>query len=369
MPEEKTTTTTTRTRLVALPWSGHVRQLAGDIAAAAVRATKADPGDRTDIARYERLCTQLETLAWDAATAGASTLPLPESPPGPALPVVVSDVTDPLGPGLLEQLPGSAADAVRTWLTNGHIVVALTVPFHPGTPSRFSQPQAAPGVAEPWRAPDGYEGARAVEARFRAQVAAAVNPGRDTQATRQVIDPSGVHNRVLTNVLRDFVTGTPETRVDATIAYRDGSAAVHPFPLRCLPLADIAPASADIELHLALLSIRHTDMDPVVDGAWLRNAEVSRPRPAAQTDDFVYATSLAQLAVLTDSGRRTAALHLYQTGLDSAIVGFYRAVTVHLIAHPGSLAVIPMFAAVPRPGAPDTTQFRTGSPWCTKGRS
>ena len=169
--------------------------------------------------------------------------------------------------------------------------------------------------------------------------------------------------------MRDYVAGTPDTRIDATIAYRDGSAASYPFPLRCLPLADTAPASADIELHVALLSIRHTDMDPVVDGAWLRNSEVSRPRPAAQTDDFVYGTSLTQLDALTDSGHRTALLHLYQTGLDTAIVGFYRAVTVHLLAHPGTLAVIPMFAAVPRPGTPDTTRFRPGRPWCTRGRS
>jgi hypothetical protein len=361
-------TTTSRVTLIALPRSEQVDALVGDIANSAARAAKADPGDRSDVVRYERLCSSLEALAWHAVQTGARTLDLGRAPDEPGLPVAAADVSDPLGPPLPERLPTDAADAARAWVAEGAVVVVLSLPFHPGGTAAVHPVAAVPGVADPWRAPDGQEGARAVEARFRAQIDAVVTGGSGT--TRATVDPSGVHNRVLAKVLHEYVRGLPSTRVDAAIAYRDGSAASHPFPLRCLPLVQTPPEHADIELHLALLSIRHPEMDPVIDGAWLRNAEVSRPRPAALTDDFVYGTSLDQLASLTDHGRRIAHLHIYQTGLDTAVVGFYRAVTTHLLAHPGTLAVTPMFAAVPRPGQDAfTPHFRPGLPWCTEGRS
>ncbi|MCA1673889.1 MAG: hypothetical protein LC799_17370, partial [Actinobacteria bacterium] len=36
-------------------------------------------------------------------------------------------------------------------------------------------------------------------------------------------------------------------------------------------------------------------------------------------------------------------MYLYQTGLDAAVVGIYRAVVEHLLDLPGSLAVVPMY--------------------------
>ncbi|MEU1179918.1 helicase-related protein [Streptomyces sp. NPDC005820] len=320
------TATTHTTTLVSLPGDGHLRALVGDIATAARRSAVAEPGDRSDVVRYERLCSQLESHAWHAAATGAPCVVLDEPPDGPGLPVAAPDLPDPLGSPLADRVPGHAARLVLGWLAESHIVVAVTVPFAPGGTDRHPPGRApAPEVADPWRAPDGVEGRRAVEARFRAQVAAAVRPDA---ADRRAVSPSGVHNRVLTRVLRQYVDGQPDRRIDVPVAYRDGSAAAHPFPLRCLRLADEPPARADVTLRLALLSIRHSEMDVLIDGAWLRNAEVSRPRPAAQTDEFVYGTSLDQLAALTDHGRRTLTLHMYQTGLDSAVVGFYRAVTV-----------------------------------------
>ncbi len=353
-----------RSVLVALPYSSHVGMLADDIAVTAGRAAKSAAGDRTDVTRYESLCSQLEMLAWEAAVDGAPQLALPETPAGPALPVAVEHLVDPLGSGLLSRLPEPAAELARGWLADGHLVVNVTIPLQAG--ARRDDPPAgvAVDVAERWEAPNGEEGAQAVEARFRALLASAVDGG-----TGEPIRPSGVHNRVLAQVLREYVVGTPDTRVDVPVAYRDGSTATHPFPLRCLPLVDVVPDEPDILLHLALLSIRHTEMDTIVDGAWLRNAEVSRPRPAAQTDDLVYEKSLSELDTLTNSGRRSVLLHIYQTGLDTAVVGFYRAVTAHLLRHPGSLSVVPMFAVVGRPGSAQPTRFHPDSPWTTEGRT
>ncbi|MEV5090343.1 hypothetical protein AB0N18_20930 [Streptomyces griseoincarnatus] len=364
------TATNCTTTLVSLPADGPLRTLVGDIATAALRSATAEPGDRTDVVRYERLCSQLESHAWRAAAGGAPCVVSDDTPDGPGLPVAVHDMADPIGSALTDRVSHHAARVVRRWLDEQNVVVALTVPFAPGGSGFHSTDrhppgrESAPDVAAPWRAPDGVEGRRAVEARFRAQVAAAVGPHATGQ---QSVSPSGVHNRVLTEVLRQYVAGHPDRRVDVPIAYRDGSAAADPFPLRCLRPADGLPSRVDVTLHLALLSIRHTEMDARIDGAWLRNAEVSRPRPAAQTDEFVYAASLEQLAALTDHGRRTALLHLYQTGLDCAVVGFYRAVTVHLLRHPGSVAVVPMFAATSQSGGPDETVFYEGEPWAAEG--
>ena len=43
---------------------------------------------------------------------------------------------------------------------------------------------------------------------------------------------------------------------------------------------------------------------------------------------------------------------MYQTGLETAVVGFYKALTDHLVAHPRSVSVQPMFFE----GAPKTPQ-------------
>ncbi|MGY3317437.1 hypothetical protein [Arthrobacter sp. TE12232] len=357
--------TVTATTLVAIPDSLDVRALVGDILTAAVRATKSDPGDRTDIARYERLCTALERLAANHAAANSTpTMPLAAPPLGPHLPVVGPNLTDPLGRGLLELLPPAAAEQTRTWLNSGYFVVAVTTAHAPGNTPHPPGRLGPTAVADTWLAPVGVDGAAAVEARFRDQVTAAVTPARSgsDMLTRTVINPSGVHNRVITNVLREHAAGA--SRIDVHVAYDDGSAASQAFPLHALDMVDHPPAITHIELRMALLSIRHTEMDTVVDGAWLRNAEVSRPRPRAETDDFVYTTSLAQLTALTGHGQRTATLYLYQTGLDAAIVGFYRSVTTHLLTFPGTLTVIPMFAEVARHSG--TTTFRPGRPWCTR---
>jgi hypothetical protein len=230
-----------------------------------------------------------------------------------------------------------------------------------------SEGGTAPEPAAPWQVEGDVSGSRAVEQRFRSQLEAIVStPDNGLRTRGDAINPSGVNNRIITQVLREFVVTKRGGRVDAPVTYRDGSSASLPFPLRCLALVDRLPKAApDLELHLALLSIRHTEMDPVIDGAWLRNAEVSRPRPAALTDDFVYETSRTQLRYLSNDGRQRVVLYMYQTGLDTAVVGFYRAVVDHLLDHPFSTSVVPMFFASAGQVGQTTHEasFRPGRPW------
>jgi hypothetical protein len=196
---------------------------------------------------------------------------------------------------------------------------------------------------------DDIRGRRLVLERFRAQLDSAIaEPGKDRVSA---LSPSGVHNRVLTEVLREYVERQGKAHVSVPVVYRDGSRASADFPFHCLDLAaglstdDEARAGGALILRLALLSIRHTEMDAVVDGAWLRNADVSKPRPAAQTDDYVYHQSVKQFDELTGGGQQKVRLYIFQTGLETAVVGYFRAVVEFLARHPGCLEVLPMFYA------------------------
>ena len=268
---------------------------------------------------------------------------------------------------LATRLDVEARAKVTRWVRESQIVVELRLPLEGGASSVDSAAGTVRPPAEVWESKTGASGRRAVEERFREQLeqATATNGAEAaTEADRPLITPSGIHNRVLTENLRRFVVGSPSQRIDVDVVYRDGSQASHPFPLRCLALDDDQPASPDTELRLALLSIRHTEMDPVVDGAWLRNADISRPRPAAQTDDLVYETSIEQLDYLTHHGDRSLLLHIYQTGLDTAILGFYRAVVTHMLKHPGNISVVPLFYKAGDRGLTNPeAHFEAGRAW------
>lgn len=350
--------------LVGVRPDERVNQLVGDIASAAARSHKADPGDRTDIVRYELLSVELEAAAIAALMTGAPHMTVDRlEDEGNGLAFSAPRLKDPIGPRLNDRLPHPAREVSQEWLDAGAVVILLHLPFQPGQRDQQFESVAAPDPEEVWEASKGVVGRAAVVERFRAQLLGVCEGA--ASGTRLSVNPSGVHNRVLTEVFREFVEGAPASRLDAPIVYRDGSQASHAFPLRCLTFRD-PPEVADRMLHLALLSIRHTEMDPVVDGAWLRNAEVSRPRPAALTDDFVYETSRKQLTQLTESGQRTALLHIYQTGLDTAVVGFYRAVVMHLFQYPYSLSVVPMFyTSAPRDDSLLTEKvlFEPGVTW------
>ena len=334
-----------RTAGVSLALSPEIEALLADIESAHRRAAKSEPGERTEIVGYEALCASLETKAGAALRSGS---------------------------GALTAAPDPATATAGFFSKSGQVVVvSLRLPLEPGELARSSKGVAAPNPASAVEIRDDIGGRRLVEARFREQLEAALaEPGKDRSAA---LSPSGIHNRVLTEVLRQYVDRRGEEPVSVPVVYRDGSKAEADFPFRCLDLTGQLRDSAELnlELRLTLLSIRHTEMDPVIDGAWLRNAEVSRPRPAAQTDDFVYHTSVKQLAALTRQGTLKVRLHIFQTGLETAVVGFYRAVTEFLLAHPGSLEVVPRFYAASRNKSAtvedESAGFKAGEAWATGG--
>lgn len=326
--------------VAGLPHSKELDRLLADIDSAAVRAGKASPGDRLDVERFEALSTQLESLVQRAAARHTKQVDVDLS--SGSRHIFGSNLSNWSG-----DVPSELLAAARSLFEAGLRPVVSVAPLTPGIAQAATAGSTAPPPAERWEG-DGSTGSKAVEARFRAQIAASIR-SKTLGQPASPISPSGVQNSVVTNILREFVTtDSGEAPVMAPVEYRDGSKSLNPMPLRALDLRENLPAF-DVELRFALLSIRHTEMDATVNGAWLRNNEISRPRKQAETDDLVYAISRRQFDVLTDGGQCRVRLYLYQTGLEPAVVGFYKALTCHLIDYPGSVAVQPMFFSNRRP--------------------
>jgi len=310
---------------------------------ALARSKKGLPGERDDVVRYEVLCAGIERLAARARLDGAKTAMGAGARPNEASPPLIASPED---------VPVGAPDAVSSWVEGGGAVVELSLPFLPGFPDETKgEPRPVAPVAEPWKA-EGPKRQAQVE-RLETQLSATLagEPGAG-------IRPSGVPNTILTKTLREYVDATHgDDPVNAPVLYRDGSKG-EAFPLNCLRLRDDAPESPRVR-RFVLLSIRHMDADVVVDGAWLRNTLISLPRPAALTDAVATEQSKLQLDRLCREG--PVRIHLYQTGLDSAIVGLYRAVVHRLMREPKSLSVVPYFFREGRGGSRDA--YEPGKPW------
>jgi hypothetical protein len=169
------------------------------------------------------------------------------------------------------------------------------------------------------------------------------------------------HN-VITEVLNEFVfsdTGNAEKPVYIRVNYTDGSQG-KPFPLLCLPNRaeeTLHSLQESLPLRVAMLSIRHLAMDKDVDMAWFRNREVSKARAFGETDQFCYEFTKDLLEQSRFEGNLR--LFLYQTGLQPAVIGFYRALTEELYFRSNdspSLEVVPHFFK-------GKSGYRLGRPW------
>ena len=157
----------------------------------------------------------------------------------------------------------------------------------------------------------------------------------------------GMHHHDLTEVLHEFVykEGKP-----ASITVRYSGKKAEPIDLCCLrsPVPPI-PFESDRSirpLRTSLISMRHLRLDHVVDIAWFLNKDLALHGTYVQQDEYCYNYTLDQLRELTHRGIRH--IHLYQTGYQIALVGFYRALIKYLLnqrtnADSPSLAVTPYY--------------------------
>jgi hypothetical protein len=320
----------------------HVLELERHARAALRRAEKAVVGDRGEALRFESLHAAIDQIAAAAMSNGE--------------PTVLSDgpvQTFPEGAAVLHDITTNYADVPREvmkWLAAGRVVVALRLPHRSGETDMGREIGRGPRPPEATWTASVRDTATAARERFEFLLRTALDsPNGDRGAIR----PSDVSNTALTEGLRAHVTGKRnQKRVDLRVVYRDGSEGPR-FPMHALNMAATRPEGFR-ELRFTLMSVRHVDMDSVVDGAWLRNSKVSRPRPAGLTDEMVFTTSRKQLRSLDRS--MPTLLFIYQTGLEPAIVGFYRAVVHHLLEFPRSIAVVPCYYQ-------GDHSFAEGTPW------
>ena len=296
--------------------------------ATSLRCRKSAPGDRTEQNRFEGIHALLDQLAVAAMMNGEPTVSTPTTQmdrPGLTLLRRGQDSGD--------MIPGEVA----AWLAEDRLALELVLPHSAGETPVIGRPGEGPlPPAEPWQT--SLQDVRAAtRERFNFLLSQALE---NSQTSSSAIRPSDVTNAVLTECLRRHVEKTPESpRCDLRVTYRDGSEGPR-FPLRALDMSLIKPTDWRV-LRFTLLSIRHVEMDALVDGAWLRNSKVSRPRPAGITDEIVFDISRRQLSRLTLAA--PTLIYLYQTGLEPAVMGFYRAVVSHLLQSSSSLAVVPCF--------------------------
>jgi hypothetical protein len=163
--------------------------------------------------------------------------------------------------------------------------------------------------------------------RLHDEVKAAV---ASTEARGGKVNASNQPHEVTTDVFGEWVKapGSP-TRV--RIVYADASEAA-PFPLRCLAGRDRPSAQPRI-IRVALMSMRHLDIDRIVDMSWYRNREVSQSRSLAESDEYCFRYSIAELRKLHEfstSIGKPVRLEVFHTGFEPASVGLYRAVTAIL---------------------------------------
>jgi hypothetical protein len=314
------------------------------------RQEKAAFGDRREAIRFAGLCTEIERAAWRCVQTGAPmVITAPDSEPAAGMPWITS-------PQDLRQRGGSSTAPLKRLLERGGgAVVEVRDAFGrgPALAPLASQPEwEPPPPAEVWRGPSGARGRAADEARWLAQLHAAATDGSAP------IVPSGIGNRVITEGLRQFAARSRDCQDrPARVVYRDGSEA-DPFPLSAVNLVEHEGMSGVRRLRLALISMRHPEMDADVDGCWFRNRDVSQSRPSADTDRFATKSSREQLTCLAAEGPMV--IEMYQTGLEPAVVGFYRALATHLKRSPGSVVVVPRYFDRDRPD-----DYSRGTTWAS----
>jgi hypothetical protein len=319
-----------RSLLVPIPSSvdAQVSALSRQAEEALRRSAKLPPGDRSELLRFEAIHAVIDQIAIALIAGG-----------GPYM-VAICEPLSFEGVSILQRgdldetdLPGELAG----WFDSGASVVELRIPQALGDTIQLGKSGVGPPPPARRWAGTKQKPKDAIKERFEAFLNDALTDADDAHAA---ILPSGVNNDVLADALRHAVAiDRFRGRLDAPVRYPDGSGGAA-FPLRCLELAETVPEGWR-ELRFALMSMRHPELDGIVDGAWFRNSRLSRGWEHGRIDDIAFASSQIQLNALSDEA--PTLIYMYQTGFPPAMMGFYRAVVHHLLTRPGTIAVIPMY--------------------------
>ncbi len=311
-------------------WRREIQPLAERAERAREASLRAGPAGTDDARTFASLLTEIETRVRRLASEGA----------GRATQLPELDVRAPL--------PWSEAIADQANRALGGLPgrqMMFVTPAGWGDTRALQTDETAP-EGKAWRPTGQVSEHEATQQRWNTRLEAASRGGSEP------LVPSGLDSRTLTMGLRKYVAAQDGREpVEAPVVYRDGSQAA-PFPLHVVRMREDVPKGLN-ELRVALMSMRHSEMDVEVDACLLRNRDVSIARPAAETDDVATRRSYAQLVAIAAAGPRL--VRVYQTGLEPANVGFYRALTRWLVAGGTRLVVVPMYFT--------KGGFEEGQPW------
>ncbi|MEA3359191.1 MAG: hypothetical protein U9R17_07280 [Thermodesulfobacteriota bacterium] len=175
------------------------------------------------------------------------------------------------------------------------------------------------------------------------------------------INFSNQPHSIIAEALNEFVykNSPDDSENSIRVIYMDGSEG-KPFPIRCLTRpADLGDNKNVHALEASLISMRHLEMDEKVDFAWFRNSKVSVARPFAETE--AYCTERT-MEVLREIGDKELYLHLYQTGLETAVVGFYRGL-VQVLRERRNNPVSNPLQVIPYYFNGKENMYKPGRPW------
>lgn len=143
------------------------------------------------------------------------------------------------------------------------------------------------------------------------------------------------------------------------VVYGDGSES-EPFPLFQLNKVDCsetAKINQYSDLKVSLISMRHLEQDAFVNLAWFKNQQASRSQKFAETEKYCSEVTVAQLEELEKPVR----IHLYQTGLQLAVVGFFRGLVMWKLNHPD---ISQQVVVVPHYHNANDGLYEDGGVWC-----
>jgi hypothetical protein len=177
--------------------------------------------------------------------------------------------------------------------------------------------------------------------------------------TGEPVNFSNQPHPVITEALHSFVYHEEgKSSGEIQVIYMDGTEA-EPFPAYGLASPESTVDWDEIPpVKASLISMRHLEMDDKVDFAWFRNRKVSTPAPFAETDAYCTTTTIEMLHGLGDG--EYLHLHLYQTGLETAVVGLYRGL-VKALSEFRKSSNAPIVRVVPYYYKNDA--YQAGTPW------
>jgi len=153
--------------------------------------------------------------------------------------------------------------------------------------------------------------------------------------------------------------------VAINIVYTDGSQA-RPFPLFCLMPRNSEEMKALREQRLTrigMISMRHPEMDSLIQYYWFRNIEISQPgMTSAEVDELCYQITLRKLADINRFNKPTR-IAFYQTGFQAPLIGFWRAVVEFLRQGQGKPPVLEIIPYFYQKLLQNGEQYERGEPW------